>query len=229
MAASESTGEQQAPARDAAKVAQEARQDARTRQLLAAAAKLMQKSGSDRVSMQAVADEAGISVGLIYRYYANKEALVRAVIIGILDEMGKGILRALDPVADPVRRLAAAFTAYAKVIRDNRHGILLTYRETHLLDGESQKLIMSREVETGQPVLRATQDAVADGLFHDIDAPVFSYDLLIIAQSWAFKHWYFAGRMSFEDFVSTQFALALSASLRPEYRERYRDLLTTDQ
>jgi hypothetical protein len=35
--------------------------------------------------------------------------------------------------------------------------------------------------------------------------------------------------MSFEDFVSTQFALALSAALRPEYRERYTDLLTTDQ
>ncbi|WP_297007264.1 TetR/AcrR family transcriptional regulator [uncultured Corynebacterium sp.] len=215
------------PTRAVAEGGRGPRQDARIRQLLNAAATLMRRSGSDRVSMQAIADEAGISVGLIYRYYENKEALVRAVIIGVLDQMAEEILRALDPVADPVRQLAAAFTAYAQVVRDNRHGILLTYRETHLLDRESQKLIMSREVQTGQPLLQATRDAVGQGIFHGIDSHVFSYDLLVTAQSWAFKHWYFAGRMDFNDFVSGQFALALSGVLRPGYRDRYADLLTT--
>src|SRR5699024_11499162 len=64
---------------DAAIVPQEAaraaRSDARRRQILGAAVPLMERSGSPAVSMQAIADEAGVSVGLIYRYFASKQEL----------------------------------------------------------------------------------------------------------------------------------------------------------
>ena len=63
--------------RNAAAEAFHARQDVRTRQILTAATALMQQHGSHKVSMKAIADEAEVSVGLIYRYYDNKEDLVR--------------------------------------------------------------------------------------------------------------------------------------------------------
>lgn len=205
--------------------ARNARQDVRTRQMLDAAATLMQQRGSKGVSMQAIADEAGMSVGLIYRYYANKEALVRAVIVGVLEQMLEEIPRVLEPVEDPVRRVAAAFTAYAGIIRDNRQAAQLAYRETQNLDRDSRRLVMDLEMESGQALRAAVEDATEAGLFRDINARVYAYDLLIVAQAWAMKHWYFAERMSFEDFVSTQLATMLPSALKPEYLETYADLL----
>lgn len=214
-------------ARDSAdEQARAARQDVRTRQMLAAAAKLMQQRGSKGVSMQAIADEAGMSVGLIYRYYDNKEALVRAVIVGVLEEMVDGVPRALEPVEDPVRRVAAAFTAYAGIIRDNRQAALLAYRETQNLDADSRRLVMDLEMESGQPMREAVQDAMEAGLFRELNPRVYAYDLLIIAQAWAMKHWYFAERMSFGNFVATQLSVMLSSALKPEYLETYADLLS---
>ena len=45
----------------------------------------MAKDGSQAVSMQAVAAEAGVSVGLIYRYFGGKDDLLLAVILDVLD------------------------------------------------------------------------------------------------------------------------------------------------
>ena len=208
-------------------VAATARQDVRTRQILDAAATVMQRHGSQAASMKSIADEAQVSVGLIYRYYENKEALVRAVILDVLDQMNYQIPLALDPVEDPVRRVAAAFTAYAGVVRDKRKAVLLTYRETGNLNQESQDLVKSLELQTGQFMLRAVQGAIESGHFRDnLNPRLYSYNLLLIAHSWALKYWYFAERMSFEEFVSVQLSIVLHGALKPEFHRDYPDLLT---
>ncbi|MFA6575934.1 MAG: helix-turn-helix domain-containing protein, partial [Nocardioides sp.] len=67
---------------DPADAAKQARAEQRSAQLLEAAARLMERDGSNAVSMQAVAAEAGVSVGLIYRYFGGKDDLLLAVIVG---------------------------------------------------------------------------------------------------------------------------------------------------
>lgn len=213
--------------RNAAEEAFHARQDVRTRQILTAAAALMQQHGSHKVSMKAIADEAEVSVGLIYRYYDNKEDLVRAVIINVLDEMAYQIPKAMEPLADPVRRVAAAFTAYAEVVRDKRKAVLLTYRETGSLDREGQDLIKDLEIQTGQHMRQAVEAAIEAGYFRStLPAATFSFDLIMIAHGWALKYWYFSARMSFEEYVATQVSMALHSALAPEHLDTYRDLLS---
>ena len=208
-------------------VAFNARQDVRTRQILNAAATVMQQHGSQTASMKAIADEAQVSVGLIYRYYENKEALVCAVILDVLDQMNYQIPLALDPVEDPVRRVAAAFTAYAEVVRDNRKAVLLTYRETCNLNRESQDLVKKLELQTGQFMLQAVQGAIETGYFRDnLNPRPYSYDLLMIAHSWALKYWYFAERMTFEEFASVQLSIVLHGALKVEFHPDYPDLLS---
>lgn len=209
-----------------ADAARSARTDARTRQLLEAAARLMERSGSHSVSMQSVADEAGVSVGLIYRYFGNKQDLVQGVIVGVLDEMARLIPEALEPEADPVRRIAAAFAAYCAVVRDNREAVLLTYRESNTLDESGRQLIKDLEVRTAQPLIEAVQDAVDHGLIRPVPVPVYAYDLLLIAHGWALKHWYFAPHISFEQYVQNQTALALTGVIADEHRADYVDLLS---
>lgn len=205
--------------------ARAARSDARRRQILRAAVPLMERSGSPAVSMQAIADEAGISVGLIYRYFASKQELVQAVTEGVLEEMRSLLAAALEPEEDPVRQIAGAFAAYCTVIRDNRQAVMLTYRESNTLDEAGRHNVKELEIRTVEPLRSAVDAAVAQGLLRPLHAELFSYDLLTIAHSWALKHWYFAPRMSFEEFLRGQTALLLSTAIRPQHRRDYLDLL----
>lgn len=205
--------------------ARAARSDARRSQILRAAVPLLERRGSHEVSMQSIAAEAGVSVGLIYRYFTGKQDLVQAVTEGVLEEIGQLIAAALEPEDDPVRQIAGAFAAYCTVIRDNRQAVMLTYRESNLLDEEGRRVTKELEIRTVEPLRSAVDAAIAQGMLRPLDAELYSYDLLTVAHSWALKHWYFAPRLSFEQFVRSQTALLLSAAILPEHRFRYAELL----
>jgi AcrR family transcriptional regulator len=51
----------------------------RVQRILAAATELIASQGSDALRMSEVADSAGISIGSLYQYFADKNALVRAL------------------------------------------------------------------------------------------------------------------------------------------------------
>lgn len=205
--------------------AQAARSQARVRQLLDAAARLMITSGSQGVSMQSVAKEAHVSVGLIYRYFSSKQELVKGVIVGVLDDMAVQVPAATEEVVDPVRQLATALDAFIRVIDDHRTAVLLTYRESHALDGEGLQAIKDAEIRTAQPLVQALHAAKDQGLIRAVDVSVFGYDLLMMAHTWALKHWYFKDRTSLDEYINNQVAIALSSCLLPEFRNDYADLL----
>lgn len=50
-----------------------------TNKILAAAVEIRKKVGEENLSMRQVAKKAGVSVGTIYNYYANKEELFAAI------------------------------------------------------------------------------------------------------------------------------------------------------
>ena len=187
----------------------------------------MERDGSHAVSMQALAEEASVSVGLIYRYFQNKQDLLLAVIVQVLDAFAVEVPQALQAAGeDPVERVAAAFAAYCRVIDDHRHAAVLSYRESKTLGEEGRRRIKDLEIETSAPLRRAVQDAVDAGRFTVVDVDLFAYNLLLLAHSWALKHWYFERSLDFHTYVRKQTALALSAVVTPEYRGDYAHLLT---
>ncbi|HEY4576229.1 MAG TPA: TetR/AcrR family transcriptional regulator [Yaniella sp.] len=206
--------------------AQAARSAARIRQLTDAAARLMMSSGSQNVSMQAVAEEAGVSVGLIYRYFASKQELVKGVIVGVLDDMAVRVPAATQQVEDPIRSLASALEAFIRVVDDHHAGVLLTYRESHNLDAEGLQAIKDAEIRTAQPLVTALRQAADQKLIRPVNVTVFGYDLLMMAHTWALKYWFFKHHTTLDDYIAEQISIALSAALRPEYRQQYADLFT---
>ena len=54
--------------------------------ILAATARILIKLGFDGLTTNAVADQAGVSIGSLYQYFPNKQALVAALIERRLDE-----------------------------------------------------------------------------------------------------------------------------------------------
>ena len=209
--------------------ARQKRAEHRSAQLLEAAARLMERDGSQAVSMQAVAGEAGVSVGLIYRYFGGKDDLLLAVIVDVLDAFATKVPQAIESAGeDHVHRLAAAFRAYCEVIDEHRHAAVLTYRETKSLGSEGRRRIMDLEVTTSEPlrdVLRAGHDA---GVLEVGDVETTSYDLLLLAHAWALKHWYFERTLTFDQYVARQTAFVLRAMVPPRLRQRYRSLLSVE-
>ncbi len=198
----------------------------RSEQFLLAAARLMERDGSQAVSMQAVADEAGVSVGLIYRYFGGKQDLLLAVITNVLDTFATVVPAAVEAAGeDPVDRVVAAFRAYCEVIDEHRHAAVLTYRESKLLTPEGRDRIKGLEVSTSEPLRRAVRDGVAAGVLVTEDPDLVAYDLLLLAHAWALKHWYFERKLTLEEYVRKQTALVLSAVVEPRRRRSYRRYL----
>lgn len=214
---------------DPGTAAREVRTTLRTRQLLSAAARLMERDGSHAVSMQALAEEASVSVGLIYRYFGNKQDLLLAVIVEVLDAFDTRVPAAVDAAGeDPVERVAAAFTAFCEVIDEHRHAAVLSYRESKTLGEEGRNRIKDLELKTSQPLRDTVQEAVAAGLFVKVDIDLFAYNLLLLAHAWALKRWYFERSLDFPTYVRKQTAVALGAVVAPEHRSRYAHLLDLD-
>jgi len=78
----------------------------RRAEILAAASRCFAEHGFHATGMDAIAEAAGVSLGLVYRYFANKEALILAAATTERDET----IAALDALADApdiVERLIA--------------------------------------------------------------------------------------------------------------------------
>lgn len=201
----------------------------RSRQLLEAAARLMEREGSEAVSMQALAKEAGVSVGLIYRYFGSKDDILLAVITDVLDAFATEVPAAVEQAGDdPVRRLAAAFTAYCRAIDTHRHAAVLTYRESKHLDEAGRKRIKQLEVETSEPLRATIREGVKAGKLVADDPDLVAYNLLLLAHAWALKHWYFEQTKTLDSYIRGQLALALRAILAEGVEGGYRDLLASD-
>jgi len=184
----------------------------RRRQILAAATNLMQQTGFHAMSMQSVADQANVSVGLIYQYFGNKEDLLRGVVVDILEDFRDQIPQALAQASeDPVDRLTTAFRACCLVVDAKRAAVNLTYRESKTLTPEGLAQIMALELETAEPLRAVYRGGVAAGVFRDIDARLIAHNMLLTAHSWALKHWNLSTWLTLDEFIDHELGLLLAS------------------
>lgn len=198
----------------------------RTREILDATARLMARDGFEGVSMQALADEASVSVGLIYRYFSGKQELLEAVIVDVLDAFEERVPVAIATCAgDPIEAIAAAFGAYCTVIDEHRQAALLSYRESKSLTREGLVRIKALEIQTSEPLRHVIREGASLGLLIDVDAEILAYNFLLLAHGWALKHWYFERKLDLDAYIACQCAFALRSVLHPNYLGKYRHLI----
>lgn len=190
------------------------RTSARRQQVLAAASELMEETGYHGMSMQALADRADVSVGLIYQYFGGKEDVLQAVIVDILEDFAAQVPTAIaDAGSDPVARLTSAVRAFCRVIDTKREATALAYRESQTLPLEARRRIMSLETSTSEPIRQAIRDGIDAGVFRPVDVELVAHNILMTAHGWSLKHWNLGRRMSVEGYADGQVDLLL-ASLR---------------
>ncbi|EUA22878.1 bacterial regulatory s, tetR family protein [Mycobacterium xenopi 3993] len=112
-----------------------ARANSRRRQVLDAAVKVMSKTGFHQMSMQDLASEANVSVGLIYKYFGGKEDLLLATIVRIQEAFRDQLAPVMEAAGEnPVEQLAAGIRRYIEIVDENLDAVVLTYRESRTLD-----------------------------------------------------------------------------------------------
>jgi AcrR family transcriptional regulator len=106
----------------------QARSKATVDTILQASARVLVKRGFDGFTTNEVATTAGVSIGSLYQYFPNKEALVAALVIGHVEEMSAAILSELTrvaqlPMAQAVRAVIE-LTIRAHAIDPELHQVL---------------------------------------------------------------------------------------------------------
>lgn len=201
------------------------RASSRRRQVLDAAVVVMQRTGFHQMSMQALADEANVSVGLIYKYFGGKEEILLATIVDILEQFRDRLTPAMDTAgSDPVERLASGFLRYVQIVDENLDAVALTYRESRTLDQRGRDTLKELEVSTSAPLREALADGVAAGLMNELDVDLMAFDLMMIAHGWSLKHWHFAPKFTAETYARAQLRFVLESIVAPAHREAYRHL-----
>jgi AcrR family transcriptional regulator len=117
--------------------AQQPRSQATVDRLLAAAEALLREGGAEAATLRAIAERAGVSLGIVYRRFPDKDAVLRAVYVRFFERGAEANRRSFaNPAVAgmPLAALAAALVAgMAHAYRAERDLLraLVLYARTH--------------------------------------------------------------------------------------------------
>jgi AcrR family transcriptional regulator len=199
----------------------------RRSQVLGAAIELFSKRGYHATTVKDIAGRAGVSTGLVYQYFGDKEDILFLALQAVLDTYKERIPRAIEGTEDPLQRFRAAVHAYCRVIDANIAATVLVYRETKSLSRPRRDVIKRKETETNALIEARVRDCIRAGLFEKVDAALLTYQIVMIAHAWALKAWHFAGTMTVDQYVDRNLALLLHPLLTERGRREGLRLVAT--
>ena len=101
-----------------------------TRQsILAAAKETFVVDGYAEASTTAIADRAGVTRGALYHHFPTKQALFRAVFVGVEEDLNRTVLKEARGAGDPLGAFVAGCAAYLDF------AVRPDYRRIAIIDG----------------------------------------------------------------------------------------------
>lgn len=140
---------------------------------------LSKANSSDEVSIRAVAKSVGVTSPSIYLHFADKDALLDAVVIDVFAELDEAMLAAGRSVAEPLPRLRAYGMAYVEfAVSHPEHYRIATMDPIPRPDSAMDEVLASSAFEHFRTVV-----------YECIEAKIFAGDPLQIALDlWAAAH-----------------------------------------
>ena len=100
--------------------------ESRREQLLELGTQLLSTRTLDEISIEVLAEEAGISRGLLYHYFGNKQEFHVAVVRRAVEQLVA--ITAPRDIADPLEQLAVSLGAYVDYVVENYTGYVSLVR-----------------------------------------------------------------------------------------------------
>lgn len=150
--------------------------------ILTAAGELFLAHGYEGFSLRQVAERIGYSATTIYRYFANKDELLFAIVYEGFQKFEQGLRTAAHSTDDPLQRLEALGRAYIRFgLQHPVHYQLMFMQRADLLFRQRAGQT-SAPIESFDLLQRAVQQALAAGVLRRGDAATYSHVL------WALVH-----------------------------------------
>jgi AcrR family transcriptional regulator len=136
-------------------------------EILAGATELLERAGGseEAVTLRAVARQVGISAPSIYAHFADRQAIVDAIVNGAFGDFNRAIQAASDAAeragGGPRARLRAMCAAYLEFAaeRPNRYNLLFDRRDLIGLGSEANRLIRIESFDLLVASVQACVDA----------------------------------------------------------------------
>lgn len=96
--------------------------------IVRAARRILEADGLSGLTMRRVAEEVGVKGPSLYKRVPDREALLRAVADGVVDDLARAIAGA-EATDDPAADLEATAVAYRDFVRRNQNGYRLLFTE----------------------------------------------------------------------------------------------------
>jgi AcrR family transcriptional regulator len=187
-------------------------------QIVRAAIKLFSEDGYYTTTIQQIAKQAGISTGLIYQYFRDKDDILFLSLKMVLDTYEHEIPTQLAGVEHPVERLCVSMWAYCHIVDGLREATVLAYRSTKSLRPDRRVLIKDAETRTNQLIENCLHACVEGGYMREVNEYLLSYQLVMFAHSWALKHWILRDHYSLESYIGEGIALLIDPFLTAKGR-----------
>jgi len=190
----------------------------RRQQIIRAATKLFSEQGYYGTTIQHVAREAGISVGLIYQYFRDKDDVLFLTLKLVLETYEKEIPAALEGIEHPLERLCVALEAYCRVVDRLRDATVLTYRSTKSLRADRRTFIKEGEARSNRLLEECLRACIAAGHMRPLNDYLLVYQYVHFSHAWALKAWALRDRYSLDDYVGEGIKLLVEPFLTEKGR-----------
>lgn len=190
----------------------------RRAQILKAAVKLFSEKGYYVTTVQEIAVKAGVSTGLIYQYFGDKDDILLLALSVVLERYEREIPRSLEGVEHPVDRLCTALSAYCTIVDGMREETVLAYRSTKSLRADRRKVIKDKETKTNRLLEECVRDCVAGGYMSRVNESLLVYQYVHFCHAWALKAWAFRGKYTLDEYVSEGIRLLVEPFLTAKGR-----------
>jgi AcrR family transcriptional regulator len=99
-------------------------------EIFAAALDLFSEKGYHNVSMHEIAEKAEFAIGTLYKFFENKEALYKALVMGQADKFHRALTEAIEGARDEIEKIRNYIKAKGKIFSANVPMIRLYFAET---------------------------------------------------------------------------------------------------
>lgn len=93
--------------------------------LIDATAKVIQREGLDNTTTARIAEAAGVSVGSLYQYFGDKDALIEALMESLADDIGSGLRKLPLLDNDDMQALIGNAIRFGFAVLHSRDGLYL--------------------------------------------------------------------------------------------------------
>ncbi|NLY63754.1 MAG: TetR/AcrR family transcriptional regulator [Alcaligenaceae bacterium] len=193
----------------------------RQAQLVKAAIKCFSRLGYHSATVKDIADEAGVSSGLIYQYVSDKHDLLSHALMHIVQRHQAEIPRALQGIDDPIAKLYCAIDAYARIIATNPHAVLLTYKETKSLRPEYINKMKMLELKTNHMIAEFIQACIRADYLSQTDVDLLVSRIIISSHAWPLKHWRLKQIVTLDEYLEQAVHASWTSLLLPRGVKQY--------